>query len=173
MKFKILQAVTGIKGQQPYIAFSVPGKEYDRINGYHGKDLRGYVVDIYKPKRSQQANAYMWALLQEIAEMIDLPAVEIYKDAVRDVGKYDDLEMDIDAVETFTKAWESRGIAWIVESDTAAGYSEAWVRVYYGSSAYNSAEMSRLIDHIVGIAQRYGIETLPPAELERLKGYMK
>ena len=89
MKFKRLQARSGIKAQQPYIAFTVPGKEYDRINGYHGKDLRGSVVDVYKPKRSTQANAYMWALIQEIAEKIDLPAVEIYKQAVKEAGKGD------------------------------------------------------------------------------------
>ena len=173
MKFKILQAVTGIKGQQPYIAFTVPGKEYDRINGYHGKDLRGYVVDIYKPKRSTRANAYMWALIQEIAEKIQLPPTDVYKEAVKEAGKFDDLDMDIDAVETFKKSWESHGIAWIVETDHAHGSGRAWVRVYYGSSAYNSAEMSRLIDHVVYKAKFWGIETLPPAELEKLKGYMK
>ena len=40
--------------------------------------------------------------------------------------------------------------------------------VYYGSSTYDTKQMSALIDSLVQEAQALGIETLPPAEIARL-----
>ena len=41
--------------------------------------------------------------------------------------------------------------------------------LYYGSSTYDTQQMSLLIDHIVQDAKALGIETMTPAELEALK----
>jgi hypothetical protein len=38
-----------------------------------------------------------------------------------------------------------------------------------GSSKYDSAEMSKFIDQIIYEAKELGIETMTPAELERMK----
>jgi hypothetical protein len=38
-----------------------------------------------------------------------------------------------------------------------------------GSSEYDTAEMAKFIDAVVLEAKELGIETLPPAELERMK----
>jgi hypothetical protein len=38
-----------------------------------------------------------------------------------------------------------------------------------GTSLYNTSEMARFIDMVVQEAKEEGIETLPPAELERMK----
>jgi hypothetical protein len=43
------------------------------------------------------------------------------------------------------------------------------VILYYGSSTYNTAQMSLLIDHLVQDAKALGIETMTPQELEALK----
>ena len=40
---------------------------------------------------------------------------------------------------------------------------------YRGSSVYDNAQMSRLIENIVQDCKAVGIETLTPSELERLK----
>jgi len=42
------------------------------------------------------------------------------------------------------------------------------VRNFYGSSAYDKAQMSRLINNIVQDCKAQCIETLTPAELARL-----
>ena len=44
------------------------------------------------------------------------------------------------------------------------------IRAYYGSSTYNSKQMSRLIDMAVQDCREQGIEVLPP---ERLAGMME
>lgn len=171
MKIKVQQSVTGIKGNQPFIAFAISGKEYDRVQSYHGKKLNGYVIDVFKPKRSNEANAYMWQLLDQIAEKSDIPAKEIYRQCVRDAGvKCEDFHMDYEAAERFKESWEAGHAGRYVEINKPAISDVAWVRVYYGSSDYNSKEMARLIDYVVGEAKRWYIETLTPDELKRLKG---
>ena len=46
-------------------------------------------------------------------------------------------------------------------------------RIFKGSSEYDTKEMSLLIDGIVQEAKNLGIETMTPAEVERLKGMWK
>ena len=43
------------------------------------------------------------------------------------------------------------------------------IRAYYGSSRYNTRQMSRLIDSIVQDCKDLGIETLPPEKLAAMK----
>lgn len=47
------------------------------------------------------------------------------------------------------------------------GYTN--VIAWYGSSVYNSKEMSRLVDNIVEECKEHNIETLLPQELESMK----
>ena len=47
------------------------------------------------------------------------------------------------------------------------GYENVFA--YYGSSTYNTTEMSRLIDYVVDEAKELGIETLPPEQLNAMK----
>jgi hypothetical protein len=42
------------------------------------------------------------------------------------------------------------------------------VILYYGSSEYDTQQMSVLIDHLIADAKELGIETLTPADLERM-----
>lgn len=172
MKIKVKQSVTGIKGHRPYIAFAVPAKEYDRIQNYHGKDLDGYVIEIYKPKRSNDANAYMWQLIGEISEASGVSRNDIYKKSVREAGVYYDVTIDTEQVNDYCEKWASHGLAWFADKDIDIG-GKTHVRAYFGSSAYNSKQMSRLIDYVVGEAKEWGIETMTPSELEKLKGLMK
>ena len=169
MKVRVKQCVTGIKGQQPYVAFSISGKEYDRISKYHGKDLDGYVIDVYKPKRSDNANAYMWALIEQISERSGEARGNVYRKAIREAGDYQDIELDKEAAEQFAKIWSSHGVGWFTEESISHG-EKIVLRAYYGSSAYNSKQMSRLIDWVVDEAKSYNIETMTPDELKRLKG---
>ena len=52
---------------------------------------------------------------------------------------------------------------------TVDGQTGVQIQAYYGSSTYNTAEMARFIDGIVSEARWLGIETMTPAEIERMK----
>ena len=47
------------------------------------------------------------------------------------------------------------------------------VIAYYGSSSYDTAEMSRLVEAVVEEAKGLGVETMTPVELDRLKAAWK
>ena len=123
----------------------------------------------YKRKRSLDANAYCWVLINKIAERTDVPAKDIYKDAITYVGSYEVLPIKDEAVNKFIEAWTKRGIGWICQTTKSKlnGYTN--VLAYYGSSSYDTKEMSKLIDIIIEECKQWNIETLTPAELNRLK----
>ena len=75
-----------------------------------------------------------------------------------------------DEANTFRVAWELLGTGWPTEQ---VGYDKDGdrlvIRAYYGSSRYNTRQMSRLIDSIVQDCKDLGIETLPPEKLAAMK----
>ena len=72
------------------------------------------------------------------------------------------------AVDNFRQSWEQNGIGW--QTDVMPSKIEGCVnvKVYYGSSTYDTAQMSRLIDLVVQECKDAGIETLPPDKLAAL-----
>lgn len=124
-----------------------------------------YDITIRRKKRSLDANNYLWALVGQISQMVGIPSDEVYRHAVHEAGVYIPLPIRNDAVEEFTRNWGSRGAGWIVDvldNSKLEGYK--LVRAYYGSSTYDTAQMSRLIDYVVQDAKALGIETLSDRE---------
>ena len=52
---------------------------------------------------------------------------------------------------------------------TVNGKTGHQIQAYFGSSQYDTKQMSRLIDGIVGECEDLGIETMTPGELAMLK----
>lgn len=129
-----------------------------------------YEIKEHKEKRSLDANGYCWVLCKKIADKLHITKEEIYKKNIKEVGKYEVIPIRNDAIETFVNAWTGKGIGWICEilsKSKIDGYTN--LIAYYGSSIYDSKEMSLLLDGIVQEAQNLGIETLTPDELANLK----
>ena len=73
-------------------------------------------------------------------------------------------------MERWIDIWQSKGTGWIVEV-IGASKNKGWTNCknFYGSSVYDSREMSFLIDEVVKECKEQGIETMTPEEIERLK----
>lgn len=127
-------------------------------------------VEKKKGKRSLDANAYFWVLCDKLAEKTRIPKIEIYRDAIRNIGGNNSVicvrNFEVDKLRA---AWERNGIGW--QTDTMPSKTEGCTTVilYYGSSEYNTEQMARLIDNIVQDCKEQGIETMTPAELTLLK----
>lgn len=114
----------------------------------------------YRAKRSMDANALMWCLCKEIAQAMPTPHTdrEIYRHAIRDVGEYEPLPIKDKAVDTFVERWGMNGIGWIAEvTDKSKTPGYTLIRAYYGSSTYDSKQMSVLLDYLVDEAKQMGI----------------
>ena len=122
-------------------------EDYDRL-----KDL-DVSVEIKKVSkhRTKTANDFCWAMCTDIGNSMrpPVPKEEVYRMAIRDVGKYVDMDMKEDAVETFKKIWGARGIGWFVEVvDDSDLPGSKKLFCYLGSSVYSTDTMSRLIDYL-------------------------
>lgn len=129
-------------------------------------------VDIkqYRAKRSLDANAYCFVLCQKIAEVLRTTKEEVYKKAIREVGQFEIIPIRNDAVNSWIERWSHKGLGWfaeVLEDSKLEGYKK--VISYFGSSVYDSREMAILIDFIINECKELEIETLPPAEIQRLK----
>lgn len=136
------------------------------------KQNRLYDCEIkeHREKRSLDANAYCWVLLDKLADAIRSTKEELYLKKVREVGPYKDFSLTEDEAKTFRVAWEKLGTGWPTEIvDYSRSGDRRVVRAYYGSSQYNTKQMSRLIDSIVQDCKDLGIETLPPEKLAAMK----
>lgn len=124
----------------------------------------------YREKRSLDANAYFWRLLEELAESLGNTKEALYLRYVKDFGPFRDFSLSPDEAGTFRTAWSMLGTGWPTEQvDYSEDGERLIIRAYYGSSTYNTKQMARLIDSVVEDCKAVGIETLPPDKLSAMK----
>jgi hypothetical protein len=150
------------------ITFSVNEKglilpEYEKLNGI--AKLRIKAVQ-YREKRSLDANAYLWVLLQKMAEVLQTDKWSLYLKMLKRYGQFTYIVVKPTAVEAVKKQW--RECEEVGEIDVN-GTKAVQMLCYYGSSTYDTKEMSVLIDGVVNECHDLGIETLPPDELRKMK----
>ena len=127
-----------------------------------------FEVKEYKEKRSLDSNAYAWVLLGKLQDKLHIPKEDIYKDLIRNIGSYVIVPIKDEAVERFRQSWSKHGLGWITETMKSKLEGFTNVVAYYGSSVYNTAEMSRLIELIVQECKQLDIETKSQAEIDSL-----
>ena len=120
-------------------------------------------------KRSLDANAYAWVLICKLAEVLDKGKAEIYRETIRDIGGVSDtLCIQNAAVDTFCEAWRHQGLGWQADTFPSKILGCTNVTVYYGSSVYDSKQMSLLINRLVQDCESVGIPTLSDATVEKM-----
>lgn len=131
-------------------------------------------IDIkkYRKKRSLDANAYCWVLCDKIAKEISKDGTittkeEIYKDAIKNIGTFEPMIVEEKAFENFKRIWEKQGLGFLIQEVTRKDKCVK-VHCYYGSSTYDSKEMSLLIELLVEEAKQLNIEVKTEQEIESL-----
>jgi hypothetical protein len=124
-------------------------------------------IEVKRKKRSKSANCYFWELLQQLCFELNLDVIQEYRKRVKELGIFKQWEIDTINVPTFEKLWCDRGMAWFTEKVEEIG-KKTVLNAYYGSSSYNSKQMSRLIDNLVQDCKSVGIQTLDELEINEL-----
>lgn len=124
-------------------------------------------IEVKRKKRSKNSNSYFWELLQQLCLEMNLDVIQEYRKRVKELGIFKQWELDTINVPTFEKIWQDRGIAWFTEKVEEIG-NKTIINAYYGSSSYNSKQMSKLIDNLVQDCKQIGIQTLDEIEIEEL-----
>lgn len=129
-----------------------------------------YEIVRSKKRRSLDANAYAWVLVNKLSKALNLPPAEIYREAIRNIGGACQIVcVQEKAAQTLRNTWEANGIGW--QSEEMPSKIEGCVNIalWAGSSTYDVGQMSQLIDRLVEDCKLQDIETLPP---DRLRGML-
>ena len=121
----------------------------------------------HRNKRSLDANAYAWVLMQKIAEAINSDKWTVYLDCLQRYSReFTFVICKQGAVEQLKSLYRTCIDLGEVSVNGKQGHQ---IQVFFGSSTFDTKAMSVFIDGIVSECKELGIETLPPAELERMK----
>lgn len=150
---------------------------YDEL---HESEKLSIKIGKYREKRSLDSNSYMWLLCGKLAEVLSdekekYTKEDIYRNAIKEIGVWKDFAgLSPSDAKTLRHAWELLGTGWITEQvDYMPDGENVIVRCYYGSSQYNTKQMSRLISNIVQDCEAVGIETKTPDEMANMLSLWK
>lgn len=144
------------------------GETYDEL---HDAEIEIEIKKAHK-LRSLEANRYAWVLIDQIAAKLHKRQSEVYREAIRDIGGVSrQATMKAAAVVPFREIWASYGLGnqvEIIDEDLEEGTCE--VRIFHGSSTYDTAQMHSLLQNLIQTAEEQGIPTITPAEEARMLG---
>lgn len=126
-------------------------------------------VAVHREKRGLDANSYFWVLCDKLSQKIGIPPSEIYSQYIKDVGGnylygcYENKDVD-----KLVNVWEGRGLGWVCEVTDSKLKGCSNIKAYYGSSSYNTEQMSRLINLVVNDCNSNGIVTESNARIRSL-----
>ena len=180
MRGRLRDLTRGMDGSQ-IISVSVNSDFRETFDELRDTDV-SIEITKYRQARSLEANAYCWALLGQIAakKQNEEPDAgwtpeKAYRKAIKDTGGvYTVMGVRADAVEFFSENWSRGHIGrWVEILDGSS--KEGWynVKVYYGSSDYDTEQMSRLISSVIQDAEALGIPTITEKEAQRMIGNWK
>lgn len=165
-----------VKGKLNNISFDIQGnailslevyekntllREYEKLKDVEILDIE---VKKHRNKRSLNANNYLWVLVNELGNELNLSKDEVYLLMLKRYGQ-NQLVSIVSEINPkgYFKYYEIAGTTTLNNKDFTH------YRVYKGSSEYDTKEMSILIDGVVSECQALGISTLTPNELAELK----
>lgn len=157
------------RDQSCNITVTIPENFADTYDQLKDEDVE---VTIKKAARhrSLEANRYAWVLIDQIAACMHKKKEEIYRDAIRHIGGVSQvMQMDLAAVDRFRAIWEGYGIGNQVEIiNIYDNQGVCDVVVWFGSSSYDTQQMSILLDNLIQDAEALGIPTITPKEEEKM-----
>jgi hypothetical protein len=169
---KIVGANIDFRTGKPTISFEVNEKNdfklmVDEMRGYEKLSIE---VKPFRNRRSLDANAYCWVLIDKLAEKIGESKETVYKQYITNIGGNSEIVCVKDhAVDRLCAGWRRNGLGWQTETFDSKLEGCTNVILYYGSSVYDSAQMARLLDLIIHDCRELGIPTETPNEIARLK----
>ena len=134
-----------------------------------------YTVEIKKKskRRSISANNFCWTLCQRIAKELSkngyIGKEDVYRKAILDSQQGEPVGVPNNRLDSFISKWQSNGIGWICvidDNERLSGVKRVYL--YSGSSTYNTAEMSRLIECLVDECNQLDIQLEPSEYIQSL-----
>ena len=160
--------VTGV----PKVTLAVNEKN-DLLQGYDDlKDIEKLSIEIkqYRARRSLDANAYCWVLIDKIAENQGISKEEVYRECIKNIGGNSEIVcVKNEAVDRLCEGWRRNGIGWQTDTFPSKIVGCTNVILYYGSSVYDTKQMSLLLENLIQDCKALGIQTETPEAIAKMK----
>lgn len=164
-------------GKEWVVSFTTPIDFREAFDDLAGKDVDVQIKRHYK-KRSLDANAFAWALINQIAAKLQekepksgWTSREVYRSAVRDIaGVCTEHCMPNDQVEQIVNDWLSLGDGFQVELFPSKVEGCTNGHFWKGSHIYNTQQMSTLINILIQEAEGLGIPTITDEQAQKMLG---
>lgn len=128
--------------------------------------LLSVTTKLFRNKRSRDANSYSWVLMQKIAEDQHTDKWSVYLEMLGRYGVFTHIIVRPGVVDRVMSEWRMvKNLGEVAVS----GQTGIQLQCYFGSSTYDTKEMSVFIEGIVSECHELGIETATPEELDRMK----
>lgn len=169
---RIVGANIDFRTGKPQITFEVnESNEFGTlVDELKDKDKLSIEVKPFRVKRSLDANAYCWVLIDKLAEKMGESKVAIYREYIKHIGGNSEIVcVKEKAAKRLCEGWQRNGLGW--QTDTIPSKIKGCVNVvlYYGSSVYDTAQMSRLLDFVIYDCKEFGIPTETPDQIAEMK----
>lgn len=147
--------------------FEETSAEIQKLNDEAKNGLK-LSIDKFRVKRTLTQNDSLWYLCEELAKVMKSTKEDIYRKYILDLGKFETIPVKNEAVEFWIKSWENKGIGWQcvnIRESKLDGYMN--IDCYFGTSVYDTKEMSRILEEVIEDCKEYNIDWQP--YIERLE----
>lgn len=163
---KLLSAQRDWKTNKINLTFQIDEEPENDINALASCEKLSISAKKYMKRRSLDANAYAWVLMQKIAEKINSDKWSVYLVMLQKYSKEFTFvickEKAIDRLKELYRTCVDLGE---VKVNGTEGHQ---MQVFFGSSTFDSKAMAVFIDGIILECKELSIDTMPPAEVERM-----
>ena len=135
-------------------------------------------VKEHKEKRSLDQNAYYWKLNALLARKLHISTSRLHNMLLRDCSPKEIIDGHVvglaipDTTDAEERVLESETYHLKPTDKVIVGKNDVtyrWYELLKGSSSFNTAEMSALLDNLIERCKEQDIETLSPNELARMR----
>lgn len=168
MKGRLIDLTVGLDGRQR-VTVALDGDMRETFSELHAEDVE-ITVKKYRKKRSLDANAYAWVIIDKLAAKLNLPKADVYRECIRSIGGVSQTVCVMEkAADALIDGWRHNGLGWFAETFPSKIDGCTNVILYFGSSTYDTKQMSALIDYLVEACILQGIETATQDEIAKYK----
>lgn len=142
-------------GFNSIISFIIPNYQSD-LKLEHDKVYKIEITEM-KSKRSLWQNKYCWAIIDKIAKHEGMEDLDVYCQIIEMANiRTEVIETLPEAIERLSKVF--RVVKVLEERTSKKGNKTVLLRLYFGTSTFDTKEMSDFIDRLLDYASQIGID---------------
>ena len=139
------------------ITFTVDNWAFKRSVNDLTKQPYSLEIKVPKSKRSIDQNRLLWDIIGQISKELDINDLDIYAYLIEKTNaKYDEVVVKYEAIERLRSIFRA---VKVIGPTKEHGETFVKARTYYGSSNFNTKEMTELINHALDYAEQSGVDT--------------